>query len=155
MLSNEIITNLTSSGKALSVNVNPNLENVTEWLKKSFDQTLQSNTDTASNYKSIQYLTPQKQYRSNSISNTCRIITDEPIVEINLNRNFYLKKQQKSDEEKHKRSLQTLNDNLSSNNFVSNYYSTYSKSHTPLFSDENSGNLIMKFKINRKINIEQ
>ena len=57
-------------------------ENVTEWLKKSFENKNELSTQPT-----------LKQYRRNSAS-IVRVIVDEPIVEINLSRHLwqYLKK---------------------------------------------------------------
>lgn len=63
--------------------LNPRLENVTEWLIRSFDQS-------RPNFLSS-HLLVQKSQRSNSIGHV-RIVSDEPFVEINLNKNFYSSK---------------------------------------------------------------
>lgn len=69
------------------------------------------------------HLYVQKQQRSNSIAHV-RVVTDEPLVEINLNRNFYTNKQKQ--------------DELNNSNLKSNSYASYSKSQTPLRSYESS-----------------
>ena len=80
--------------------VKPKLENATEWLKKSFDQSqIQTNTLSpavnSSKSKSTQELfVPTRQQRSSSDAYLTGL--DEPLVEINLNKSFYLKKQQQS-----------------------------------------------------------
>ncbi|RNA35711.1 piccolo [Brachionus plicatilis] len=74
-------------------NFSSKLENVTEWLNKSFDHS-KSNPGPAS--KSPNHLLIQRQQRSNSIAHT-RVISDEPFIEINLNKSFY---QSKSSAEK-------------------------------------------------------
>lgn len=98
----------------------PKLENVTEWLNKSFDQsamtgggvgatmtmtTADGDEDsgdggvvTVGKYKSTQYLlngtnTAQKQHRSHSVAVAAHrqmsIAPDEPLIEINMNRQLY------------------------------------------------------------------
>ncbi|CAF0721735.1 unnamed protein product [Brachionus calyciflorus] len=67
------------------VNLKPKLENVTEWLNKSFDHS----NDTKQNSN---YLFVQKQQRSNSFE-TVRVVQDEPLIEINMNKTNYPKKE--------------------------------------------------------------
>lgn len=82
-------------------------ENVTEWLKKSFENKNELSTQPT-----------LKQYRRNSAS-IVRVIVDEPIVEINLSRHYYLKKQE------------SMNKNLTSETYIH-----YSKSQTHIATDD-------------------
>ena len=152
-----------ASGSSLSVNSKPKLENVAEWIKKSFDQSQKNSAvllttvvNSTGKSKSSHFLGTQKQHRSNSVTthtNNGRIIvTDEPLIEINLNRNFYLKKQQKSQDEleehRNNRSSFSLSNAKSSHllpsNLMSNSYAAYSKSHTPFITNDKTGSLSKK-----------
>lgn len=90
-------------------------KNVTEWLKKSFEQTkiqlVNQNTTPINNCNN-------KQYRRNSASNV-RVIVDEPLIEINLSRHYYKKQ-----------------DSICSNNLISDSYQQYSKSQTYLTTEK-------------------
>ena len=83
-------------------------QHVNEWLNKnsiadSSSKTLKiSNTETndanattggSSGGHSSSLLSKQQSFRSHSIAVPVRVIADEPLIEINLNRNFYAKKQ--------------------------------------------------------------
>ena len=91
-------------------------DHVSEWLKKSF-------------LNEVHITVPQsqtlnaKQIRRNSTSNV-RLIMDEPIVEINLTRQFYLKKQ-------------SMENNNNNNNKLNDTfpYLKMSKSHTNIPTD--------------------
>lgn len=107
----------------------PKLENVTEWLNKSFDH---AKTD-SNGLLSTNHLLVQKQQRSNSVQHV-RVITDEPLVEINLNRHFYLQKSRRSTEQLEQQST----------NLNSPAYSNYSKSQNTKYAFNPNSEMIQK-----------
>lgn len=133
-----------TSNASISSSVHkPKLENVTEWLNKSFDQSNVSHHESNTSKSTNQLFVPQKQQRSNSVTHV-RVIPDEPIVEINLSKQFYLKKSHYQSQQQNL--VDILPDNIERKHSLSSIkqpnkttlYSTYSKSQSPLVNPEST-----------------